>query len=130
MLDVKRMRILKEVAHRGSISAAAEALSYTQSAVSQQIAALEAETGLALLERHPRGVSLTAAGQTLVGHADGILTRLEAAEEAMEAIAGVRGGRLRMASFPSAGATLMPRAIAEFRAAHPGVELSLAEGEP
>jgi DNA-binding transcriptional LysR family regulator len=130
MLNVPRLRILREVAHRGSISAAAEALSYTQSAVSQQVSALEAETGLPLLERHPRGVSLTAAGQALVGHADGILTRLEAAEEAMAAIAGLRGGRLRMASFPTAGATLMPQAIAAFRAEHPGVELSLAEGEP
>jgi DNA-binding transcriptional LysR family regulator len=130
MLDVRRLAVLKEVAHRGSISAAAEALSYTQSAVSQQIATLEAETGLALLERHPRGVSLTAAGQTLVGHAEGILARLEAAEEALAAIAGLRGGRLRMASFPTAGATLMPRAIAEFRKAYPEVELSLEEGEP
>src|SRR3954452_19266131 len=130
MLSLGRLRVFREVAHRGSISAAAGALDYTQSAVSQQIAALEAETGLTLLERHPRGVSLTAAGQTLVSHADGILARLEAAEEALQAIAGLRGGRLRMASFASAGATLMPRAIAEFRAAYPGVELSLAEGEP
>jgi DNA-binding transcriptional LysR family regulator len=130
MLNVARLSVLREVAHRGSISAAAQALSYTQSAVSQQVAALEAETGLTLLERHPRGVSLTAAGQTLVGHAEGILARLDAAEQAMEAIAGLRGGRLRMASFPTAGATLMPLAIATFRAAHPEVELSLAEGEP
>ncbi len=130
MLNVARLRILSEVARRGSFSAAAASLSYTQSAVSQQVAALEAETGLTLLERHPRGVSLTAAGQTLVGHAEGILARLEAAEEAVDAIAGVRGGRLRMASFPTAGATLMPRAIAAFREAHPGVELTLAEGEP
>jgi len=130
MLNVARLRILSEVAHRGSISAAAEELSYTQSAVSQQVAALEAEVGLALLERHPRGVSLTAAGQTLVGHAEAVLSRLDAAEEAMAAIAGLRGGRLRMASFPSAGATLMPRAIARFRSLHPEVELSLAEGEP
>src|SRR5436309_1348644 len=71
MLSVARLRVLKEVAYRGSFSRAAEALSYTQSAVSQQIAALEAEAGMALLERHPRGVSLTAAGQTLVGHAEG-----------------------------------------------------------
>ena len=77
MLNVGRLRVLGEVAHRGSISAAAVALDYTQSAVSQQIAALEAETGLTLLERHPRGVTLTAAGQTLVGHAEGILARLE-----------------------------------------------------
>jgi len=130
MLNVARLRVLSEVAHRGSISAAASALDYTQSAVSQQVAALERETDLTLLERHARGVSLTAAGQTLVGHAEGILARLEAAEEALEAISGLRGGHLRMASFPSAGATLMPRAIAAFRESWPEVELSLAEGEP
>src|SRR5438445_7043970 len=130
MLSTSRLKILKEVAYRGSFSAAAHALSYTQSAVSQQIAALEAEIGMALLERHPRGVSLTAAGQTLVGHADGILARLDAAEAALAAIAGLRGGRLRMASFPTAGATLMPLAIATFRASYPDVELTLAEGEP
>lgn len=130
MLNVNRLRILREVAHRGSFSAAADALSYTQSAVSQQIAALEAETGMTLLERRPRGVSLTAAGQTLVGHAESVLADLDAAETAMAAIAGLRGGRLRMASFPTAGATLMPLAIATFRDRYPDVELTLAEGEP
>src|SRR5947209_7183149 len=130
MLNVGRLKVLKEVAYRGSLSSAAEELSYSQSAVSQQIAALETETGLTLLERHPRGVSLTAAGQALVGHAEGILARLEAAEAALSAIAGLRGGRVRMASFPTAGATLMPLAIATFRAAYPDVELTLAEGEP
>src|SRR5271154_5776702 len=130
MLNVNRLKVLKEVAYRGSFSAAADALSYTQSAISQQVAALEAETGLALLERHPRGVSLTAAGQTLVGHAEGILARLDAAEASLSAIAGLRGGRLRVASFPTAGATLMPLAIATFRASYPDVELTLAEGEP
>jgi DNA-binding transcriptional LysR family regulator len=130
MLNVNRLRILSEVAHRGSFSAAADALSYTQSAVSQQIATLEAETGMTLLERRPRGVSLTAAGQTLVVHAESVLADLDAAETALQAIAGLRGGRLRMASFPTAGATLMPLAIATFRTRHPGVELTLAEGEP
>jgi DNA-binding transcriptional LysR family regulator len=130
MLNVVRLKILKEVAYRGSFSAAAEALAYTQSAISQQIAALESETGMALLERHPRGVSLTAAGQTLVSHADGILARLDAAEASLAAIAGLRGGRLRVASFPTAGATLMPLAIATFSSAYPEIELTLAEGEP
>jgi len=130
MLNIGRLKILKEVAYCGSFSAAAEALSYTQSAVSQQIATLEAETGMALLERHPRGVSLTAAGQTLVGHAENVLANLDAAETALAEIAGLRGGRLRMASFPTAGATLMPLAIATFASRHPGVELTLAEGEP
>src|SRR5256885_1581602 len=130
MLNIGRLRVFREVAHRGSISAAAGALDYTQSAVSQQIAALEAETGMTLLERHPRGVSLTAAGQTLVGHAEGILARLDTAEAALSSIAGLRGGRLRMASFPTAGSTLMPLAIANFRSSYPDVELTLAEGEP
>jgi DNA-binding transcriptional LysR family regulator len=130
MLNVGRLAVLKEVAYRGSFSEAAAALSYSQSAVSQQIATLEAEAGLALLERHPRGVSLTAAGQTLVGHAESILAELERAEAALSEIAGLRGGRLRMASFPTAGAALMPLAIAKFRAAYPDVELTLAEAEP
>ncbi|HEX5310138.1 MAG TPA: LysR family transcriptional regulator [Solirubrobacteraceae bacterium] len=130
MLNVGRLRVLVEVARRGSFSAAAEDLSYTQSAVSQQIATLEAEVGLTLLERHARGVRLTAAGEALCEHAEGVLARLEAAEADLAAIAGLRAGRLRMASFPTAGATLMPLAIANFRAAHPDVELTLAEGEP
>jgi len=130
MLHLNRLHVFVEVAKSGSFSAAAEALSYTQSAVSQQIAALEAETGVTLIERLPRGVRLTTAGEALLTHAEGILGRLSAAEAEMEAIAGLRGGQLRMASFPTAGATLMPLAIAMFRAQHPEVELTLAEGEP
>src|ERR1700722_6112344 len=130
MLNLNRLRILVEVASHGSFSAAADAMSYTQSAVSQQIAALEAETGVTLIERLPRGVRLTPAGEVLLEYADGIIARLPAAETEMAAIAGLRGGQLRMASFPTAGATLMPLAIAIFRAQHPEVELTLAEGEP
>src|SRR5947208_10757972 len=130
MLDVKRMRVLKEVAAQRSFSAAAEKLGYTQSAVSQQIAGLEREAGSILIERNPRGIRLTDAGEALVRHADKILARLAEAEAELEAIAGLRGGRLRLASFPTAGATLVPRAIAEFSERHPAVELSLAEGEP
>ncbi|HWX88319.1 MAG TPA: LysR substrate-binding domain-containing protein [Solirubrobacteraceae bacterium] len=130
MLNVARLRVLAEVAKRGSFSGAADALSYTQSAVSQQVATLEAETGMTLLERHPRGVRVTPAGQALVEHTEGILARLEAAEAELSAIAGLRAGRLRMASFPTAGATLMPLAVATFRASYPEVELTLAEGEP
>ncbi len=130
MLNVSRLRVLREVANQGSFSAAADALAYTQSAVSQQIAALEAEVGMTLLERGPRGVRLTGAGRTLVEHTEGILARLQAAEQELAALAGLRGGQLRMASFPTAGATLMPLAIAEFRAQHPEVELTLAEGDP
>src|SRR5919206_5162898 len=125
MLDVRRLRVLREVAQRGSFSAAAEALSFTQSAVSQQIAALERESGTKLIERNPRGLRLTDAGRALVEHADAILARLDDAEEELAAIAGLRGGRLRMATFQSAGATLVPRAVGEFHRRHPNVELTV-----
>jgi DNA-binding transcriptional LysR family regulator len=130
MLDVKRMRVLREVAARGSFSAAAASLAYTQSAVSQQIAALEREAGTVLVERMARGVRLTEAGRALVEHADVILARLDDAEAELEAIAGLRGGRVRMVSFPTAGATIVPRAIALFRERHPGVEVTLEPREP
>src|SRR4051812_39142944 len=130
MLDVRRMRVLREVAVRGSFSAAAEALSFTQSAVSQQIAALEREVGTVLVQRNARGVRLTEAGEALVRHTDAVLARLAEAEAELEAIAGLRGGRLRLAAFESAAASLMPLAIAGFRAAHPGIELSLILAEP
>src|SRR3954452_17964415 len=124
MLDVRRLRVLREVAACGSFSAAAESLSFTQSAVSQQIAALERETAAKLLERGPRGVRLTDAGRALVEHADAILARLEDAEEELAAIAGLRGGRLRIATFQSAGATLVPRAVGEFHRRLPEVDLT------
>jgi DNA-binding transcriptional LysR family regulator len=130
MLDVKRMRILKEVADRGSFSAAADALSYTQSAVSQQIAALEREANTQLVTRGSRGIRLTEAGEALVRHADAILTRLADAEAELEAIAGLRGGRLRLAAFPTVGATLIPLAIAHFRERHPDVVLTVRQLEP
>jgi DNA-binding transcriptional LysR family regulator len=130
MLNLGRLRVLSEVVARGSFSGAAEALSYTQSAVSQAVARLEAETGATLIVRDRRGVRPTAAGATLVEHAETIFAQVGAAEEELAAVLGVRGGRLRMASFPSAGATLMPLAIATFRERHPDVSLTLAEGEP
>lgn len=130
MLSVPKLRILLEVAATGSFSAAAESLSYTQSAVSQAIASLEAEAGTALLERDRRGTRPTPAGAALLEHAEAILARLESAEDEIAAIAGGRKGTLRLASFPTAGATLIPLAVATFRDANPGIELSLAEGEP
>jgi DNA-binding transcriptional LysR family regulator len=130
MLHLGRLRVLSEVITRGSFSAAAESLSYTQSAVSQAIARLEVETGVTLVVRDRRGVRATAAGATLVEHAEAIFAQVEAAEADLAAVLGVRGGRLRVASFPSAGATLMPLAVATFRHRHPDVALTLAEGEP
>src|SRR2546421_7637532 len=130
MLSLSRLRVLCAVVERSSFSAAAEALSYTQSAVSQAIARLEAETGAELVVRDRRGVRATAAGATLIQHAETIFAQIEAAEAELDAVLGVRSGRLRVASFPSAGSTIMPLAVAMFRQGHPGIELSLAEGEP
>ena len=130
MLDVRRMKVLREVAAQGSFSAAAEALNFTQSAVSQHVAALERETGTRLVERLSRGVRLTEAGAVLVEHADAIITRLESAEDDLAAIAGLRGGSLKLVCFQSAGATVVPRAVAAFHERHPEVELSMREAEP
>src|SRR5437763_3950477 len=130
MLNLSRLKVLTEVVTRGSFSAAAEALSYTQSAISQAIARLEAETGTTLVVRDRRGGRPTAAGATLVEHAEAIFAQIASAEADLAAVLGIRGGRLRVASFPSAGATLIPLAVAAFRRGHPEVELTLAEGEP
>jgi DNA-binding transcriptional LysR family regulator len=130
MLNASRLNVFRQVIDHGSFSEAADALSYSQSAVSQAIATLEGEAGTALVERNRGGVRPTAAGAALAGHVGGILAQMDSAERELAAIAAGRGGRLRTASFPSAGATLMPAAVAGFRASHPGVELTLAEGEP
>src|SRR5579859_6368195 len=103
MLHPGRLRVLSEVVRRGSFSSAADALSYTQSAVSQAIARLEAETGAPLVVRDRRGVRPTAAGATLAEQAEAIFAQIETAEQELAAVMGVRGGRLRVASFPSAG---------------------------
>jgi DNA-binding transcriptional LysR family regulator len=130
MLDVKRLRILREVAARESFSGAADALYLSQSAVSQQVATLEREVGMPLLERTNGGPKLTDAGRTLVDHADAVIARLDEAERELAAIAGLEGGRLRLASFPTASATLVTRAVSDFRERYPGVELQLSEADP
>ncbi len=130
MLDVRRLRVLREVARRGSLAGAAEVLSYTPSAVSQQIAVLEREAGTRLLERRARGVVLTEAGRTLVEHAETILDQLDAAERALAALADLKRGQLRMASFATAGASVLPRAVDAFRARHPAVELTVEQASP
>src|SRR6266480_3825544 len=130
MLDLKRVRVLAEVAREGSFSAAAEALYLSQSAVSQQVATLEREVGMPLLERTRNGPKLNDAGRALVGHAEAAIARLDQAEHELKAIAGLDGGELRVASFPSASATLLTEALGEFRARHPQVQLSVTEAEP
>jgi DNA-binding transcriptional LysR family regulator len=130
MLDIRRMRVLQEVVTRGSFSAAAESLNLSQSAVSQQIAVLEREVGIPLLQRTTDGPKLTAAGEALMSHGDAVMCRLEEAERELAQIAGLEGGRLRLASFPTASATLMTRALSLFRQRFPKVELQFSEDEP
>ena len=130
MLDVRRLQMLRAVAREGSLSAAARVLGYTQPAVSHHVARLEEEVGTALLTRLGRGVQLTDAGLALVEHADAVLSRLDAAEEEVASIAGLRAGRVRLVAFPSASATLISGALSRLRAAHPGIHVSFTEGEP
>jgi DNA-binding transcriptional LysR family regulator len=130
MLDTKRLRVLCEVAKYGSFSAAATSLGYTQPAVSRQIATLEAELGTVLVRRVPQGAVLTDGGRILVERAKEILARIEDAEAELSSLAGLEGGRLRVASFASAAASILPLAIARFRQRYPAVELSVAMADP
>jgi molybdate transport repressor ModE-like protein len=130
MLDLKRLRVLRAVAEHGSFSAAAEELYVSQSAVSQQIANLEAEVGEPLVLRLRSGPVLTDAGRVLVSHAESAMARLEQAERELASLSGLEAGELRMVSFASASATVVTRAISRFREAHPGIRLSLTEAEP
>ncbi|MEU2683318.1 LysR family transcriptional regulator [Streptomyces hygroscopicus] len=130
MIEARHLRVLRAVAATGSFSAAARELGCTQPAVSQQMKALEGAAGTPLLIRTGRETRLTEAGRALLRHATGILAGLTAAEEEVAAIAGLRAGRVRLVSFPSGSSTLVPMALAEMRAAHPGTRVSLVEAEP
>jgi DNA-binding transcriptional LysR family regulator len=130
MLDVRRLRVLCSVVTSGSISSAAANLGYTPSAVSQQVAALEREAGATLLEKAGRGVRPTAAGNLLAEHAADIMARLATAETALADLRAGRTGRLRVHYFATAGAELLPPAVAEFRARRPGAQLELRLQEP
>jgi DNA-binding transcriptional LysR family regulator len=130
MLDVTRLRVLVAVARHGSVTAAAQALNYAQPSISHHIARLEAETGARLLQRAGRGVRLTDAGRLLAERAEEIIGRLDAAENELAAHVGLRQGRVRLASFPSALGTIVPAAAARLEAESPGMDLMLAEAEP
>ena len=115
MLGTQRLRVFQQVCRSGSLAGAARALSYTQPAVAHHVAELEREVGTALVIRHGRGVRLTEAGTALAAHADAVLSRLAAAQEEVAAIAGLRAGRVRIAAYPTAAATLVPAALALLR---------------
>lgn len=130
MLDLHRLKALHAVHVYGSVGAAADALMVTPSAVSQQIAKLERETGARLMERNGRGVRLTDAAGLLADHAERILALVETAEADFEALRGEVVGRLNIAAFPTAVRGLMPGALMELQQRHPGLHVQLNEREP
>ncbi|MBB5788895.1 LysR family transcriptional regulator [Jiangella mangrovi] len=125
MLETWSLRVLVEVADRGSFSGAAEALTMTQPAVSRQIASLEHKVGVALFRRVPRGVAPTAAGTIAIDEARAILGRLAGMEARLGAFAELRTGHVRVSAFPSANTEFVPEAIRRFSELYPGVDVSL-----
>ncbi|MFF8732495.1 LysR family transcriptional regulator [Streptomyces sp. NPDC015171] len=130
MLNLERLRTLDAVARHGSVSAAAEALHVTTSAVSQQLGKLERELGQQLLAKNGRGVRLTDAGRLLSEHAARILSQVELAESDLEAHRGQVVGELRLSAFPTAARGLFPAALGALRAEHPGLRVRSSELEP
>ena len=130
MLDVRRLRVLREFAARGTIAATADALGYTPPAVSQQLAALEREAGVDLLERNGRTRRLTPAGRELVVRTEAVLRELEAAEAALVRTTRSVAGVLRAAAFPSAHRALFPPVLAKLAREHPELEVHTRELEP
>ena len=127
MLELRRLRALREVARHGSFSGAADSLNFTPSAISQQIAQLERGVGVQLVERRSTGVVLTTAGEVLLAHANAMLARAADAEAELRELAAGNWGRLRVAAFASAAAALMPDTIVAFRNAQPRVAIELVE---
>src|SRR5579862_2663119 len=130
MIDVRRLRLLLELSRRGTITAVADALAYTPSAVSQQLAALEREAGVPLLERTGRRVALTPAGAVLAGYAESVLAVLEEASAALAATRDSLAGPLRIGAFPTAARTILPSALVTLGRKHPALELMVTELDP
>jgi DNA-binding transcriptional LysR family regulator len=129
-LDIERLRVLVEVAHSGSIAAAAKRMGFTASALSQQLAKLEREVGERLVDRGPSGVRPTALGEILVSHGERVLGVIHEAEDAVRDARRLPREHLSVGTFASAGKTLVPAAFARFRRAYPQVRLSLLDLEP
>jgi DNA-binding transcriptional LysR family regulator len=129
VLNVSRLRVLRELAHRGSITAVAEALWLTPSAVSQQLAALERETRVQLVERVGRGVQLTAAGKLLAEHSERVFEALDEAASALRALQEEPSGRLRIGSFPSVVRLVLPQVMTRLRSRFPDLRLEVEDLE-
>ena len=129
-LDSTMLRVVGALADYGSITAAAAALGYSQPAVSQQLKRLEQRIGMAVIERVGRGVRLTEAGRLLARHAATVSGALDTAAGELSELRGLRAGRVRLAAFPSASATIVPRLLADLQRRHPGVSVTYLEAEP
>lgn len=129
-VDPRRLLIFRAIARAGSLSAGARELGWTQPAVSQQIHRLEREAGTQLLVRSTQGVTVTDAGAALLRQADSIASHLDAARAELDEFTSARRGRVSLAAFPSALASIVPGALAELAATHPGIEVALREAEP
>jgi DNA-binding transcriptional LysR family regulator len=130
MLDVRRLRLLRELDRLGTIAAVAQAFSYTPSAVSQQLSALEREAGVQLVRRAGRRVALTPAGADLAARTEPVLALLEEASAALAASRAQLSGELRIGAFPTAVRTLLPAALVQLGSAHPRLELQVTELDP
>ncbi|NGO73302.1 LysR substrate-binding domain-containing protein [Streptomyces boncukensis] len=130
MYDLHRLRLLRELKHRGTLAAVAAAHSYSPSSVSQQLSLLERETGVQLLERVGRRVRLTAQAEILVGHAEAVLERLERARADIAASLTELAGTVRIATFQTAALSLLPGALTALRAAHPRLRVHVSQLEP
>ncbi|MFI0453968.1 LysR substrate-binding domain-containing protein [Actinomadura sp. 6N118] len=130
MLDLHRLRLLRELKHRGTLTAVAEALSYSPSSISQQLAVLEKEVGVPLLEPVGRRVRLTEQAEILVVHTEAVLEQLERAEAELAASMAGLTGVIRIATFQTAAMALVPTALTLLREAHPGLRVHVTQTEP
>ncbi len=129
-LDLQSIRIVRAIAEAGTVTGAARALGYSQPAVSQHLQRAEARLGVPLVVRVGRSVRLTEAGQVLARHAVAITSALDAASGDLADLAGLRTGSVRLAAFPTASSTIVPRLLAGMARAHPGIRVSYLEAEP
>src|SRR4051812_24581009 len=125
MLDVRRLQVLLAVVELGSVTAAAEALTYTPSAISQQLRRLEHDVGQSLMRRHARGMVPTEAGMILSVHARKVLRQLDAAQADLDEIAGLRRGQVVLGTFPTVASSFLPLVVRRFRQLYPEIRLDI-----
>ncbi|SDB96690.1 ModE molybdate transport repressor domain-containing protein [Raineyella antarctica] len=129
MIEVKHLRLMAAIDRHGTLSGAARELGLSQPAITQQMQRLERDLATPLVTKQSRGVTLTSAGRVLLRHAAQVLPALQRAESEIAAIAGLRGGEIRISAFASGAAALLPKALARMAQEHPGISFRLGEAE-